>query len=930
MGLFDFSTNGFGSGPSLLRGSTLDPGDVGPSSTGVVPNLTVGAVTDPSVVGGTSEEPDSSSDLTGGAGDLISQENNESGPTRSTEDRPRGTPMDQRNTRSQRAEYFERGRRRVNTLTDLFGLDALVLGHLVFDIPPTAIRIKKGNITYRWKPLRTKESIAVKSGNGECYIEIDLAFDGIDQIRDSLSELISLWKKVPFCYVENAHIRKMMIPEKHGDSMALCLETLVLDAVAGRPSTVFATLVTRWFNYKPFSQNFWFRRDWRPLEGNIPQPNRQPDNDPRRTGDRNVTREGQPASSSETDPSRTILQDLSAIQDPAVLADAGNLPPEVGLFESRQSENPGDPTIAGTYPVVYPFNSQPFLDRVRQGADRPERIRSWSDSLRMNWNSFVRMPVPSSWRYSVERPPEVSVAATRPRQRQNFRAQTTPTGRIPQPVTGERTKVLFIGDSLMVGMTGQARTNGTSPGDGGIPFFQWNGNSRFPTENGFTYYGMMRVGARSVTMRSWWNTKKTDSDLKAPGNSSPCSGLAGVVIHSGTNDGATGPNIGAIRTIMQEAAQFGAIPVLLPLPPSDDADHISPAMRGHLRILFGSSSEFEAYQQALPDHHSQMMELARSVNNGVLLDYHVQLVEDQFRGSRSAPLAEIYMVKNSPRTGYYNIHWNPSGYTAAGNWVKSNLPWSSLRGQPQQQNTENNMWTVCAIEDGDTVWVWGTHPDDPSRQVLRSVRLQYCDTPETYSVYSDSQYNAGGANPLPNGQDSYRPASAKYGNLAKQALSSKIRVNSEVRIEWGGTGHYGRFLGVLFQGEEDINLWLVKNGYAFASLPRRPSSEMNEQEVGFKYWRAEQEARGLLDPPTGPRGIWAQQAVELEGVPDGFSSTVRAHLERLMEPKDFRAVYAPSSDGGQGGAPNGCTQAPVEEAGVDDPGGVDADVAPDS
>ncbi len=347
-----------------------------------------------------------------GAGDLVSQETGADGPTRGGDDTPRGTPrpLDQG---ADTSEYRARGEARVRALTDMFGEDALVLGHLLFEVPPLAIRIKKGNLTYRWKPLRTKESIAVKSGNGECYIEIDLAFVGLNQIQTSLAELIALWKKMPFCFIENVHIRRMIIPDSHNESMAVCLESLILDAVAGSPNAVYATLLLKWFNYKPYSKNFWFRREWRPAEGRRPQSN------PDTHGPHGQREEGGTPSPEIGDLARhSVMVDLSSIDDPATIdALTDNMAPEVGLFESVQIDNPGDPTIDGTYPVVYPFNSEPFLDRVRNGGDSPVRISSWSDGLSMKWNTFVKVAVPRSWRYNNGTQEEIPLSVLRSRDR---------------------------------------------------------------------------------------------------------------------------------------------------------------------------------------------------------------------------------------------------------------------------------------------------------------------------------------------------------------------------------------------------------------------------------------------------------------------------------------------------------------------------------
>ena len=108
--------------------------------------------------------------------------------------------------------------------------------------------------------------------------------------------------------------------------------------------------------------------------------------------------------------------------------------------------------------------------------------------------------------------------------------------------------------------------------------------------------------------------------------------------------------------------------------------------------------------------------------------------------------------------------------------------------------------------------------------------------------------------------------------------------------------------------------------------PESPSEEMQEQEEGFEYWRAERTAMGQWpdrdNPSNGPRGIWTQQAVTLD-LPDGFPESVANDLRTLMRPNLYRAAYGSSSDGGHGGTPSGCNQGDYEPAAEE--GGVDVD-----
>jgi len=465
-------------------------------------------------------------------------------------------------------QWRRAGAARVRALGSLFGTDALVLGHLIFQVPPLAIRVKKGNIIYRWKPLRTKESIAVKSGNGECFIEIDLAFVGVRQISESLGSLISLWKKIPFCPIENLHIRRMMLPEdsQAGQTMWVCLETLVMDAISGHPNTVYATLILRWFNYKPSSHNLMLRRDWI-ATGDT-------ESIPAREERRGVIKEDDDGEIPAVDTNSLIgtsIVDLSALDAPTSIDTAQ--PPEARLDGSSRTRDPGDSDIAPTYPVVYGFNSRPFINRVTSGVDSARRTSTWDDFLAFNWRSFIRTRVPISWQIAYEHPELTQVSRPALRDRGSEAA--------PPPVTGDRDVVLLMGDSIMVGFTGTSsrRDGGEAdtrlPGQGGPPwstatFFQGTSQRHFPTQSGFTYYCSCRVGAGSSRLRTWWNSIKSRSELKHSGQADG-SRLAGVVIHTGTNDGPNGPSVAHIQAIATEAAQMGANVVILPLPPSGRA-----------------------------------------------------------------------------------------------------------------------------------------------------------------------------------------------------------------------------------------------------------------------------------------------------------------------------------------------------------------------
>jgi len=57
-------------------------------------------------------------------------------------------------------------------------------------------------------------------------------------------------------------------------------------------------------------------------------------------------------------------------------------------------------------------------------------------------------------------------------------------------------------------------------------------------------------------------------------------------------------------------------------------------------------------------------------------------------------------------------------------------------------------------------------------------------------------------------------SSQDYGNKAKQALSKRIH-GQQVTVMVSDKDRYGRSIGTVFLDNENINLWLVANGYAW-------------------------------------------------------------------------------------------------------------------
>ena len=114
---------------------------------------------------------------------------------------------------------------------------------------------------------------------------------------------------------------------------------------------------------------------------------------------------------------------------------------------------------------------------------------------------------------------------------------------------------------------------------------------------------------------------------------------------------------------------------------------------------------------------------------------------------------------------------------------------------------------VTRVSDGDTIWV--------NAGFLRyKVRLNRIDAPES---------------------------NQPYGKESAAHLKSLIG-GREVRVEYETTDRYGRLLGIVYLGAADINLQMVRDGYAwhYRHFDKTPS-----------YAAAEREAQ------SAKRGLWA-------------------------------------------------------------------------
>jgi micrococcal nuclease len=132
--------------------------------------------------------------------------------------------------------------------------------------------------------------------------------------------------------------------------------------------------------------------------------------------------------------------------------------------------------------------------------------------------------------------------------------------------------------------------------------------------------------------------------------------------------------------------------------------------------------------------------------------------------------------------------------------------------------------TVTKVSDGDTI-----HVTTPEKTKL-TVRLYGMDAPETPKINQRTGHINKPGQP--------------YGDESWKALDAKI-MGKQVRLDIIDIDRYKRMVGVVWVGNRNINLEMVKDGYAEAYL------EYLKEPYRAQFIQAEKEAR------SAKRGIWS-------------------------------------------------------------------------
>jgi hypothetical protein len=139
--------------------------------------------------------------------------------------------------------------------------DIFVINDISLTIPPTSISVRKEDLTYQWRTLRTKSATKIPTGHGQVVVHVSIPFTSTQFL--SLHRLITQFRHSPFCYIENRYIRESIVPGwGKQQNMAFTMTNIHLSPYPGSSDTWMVELDLIWFNYFPYMHNYLFRDDW--------------------------------------------------------------------------------------------------------------------------------------------------------------------------------------------------------------------------------------------------------------------------------------------------------------------------------------------------------------------------------------------------------------------------------------------------------------------------------------------------------------------------------------------------------------------------------------------------------------------------------------------------------------------------------------------
>jgi murein DD-endopeptidase MepM/ murein hydrolase activator NlpD len=137
-----------------------------------------------------------------------------------------------------------------------------IINDMELIIPPTQIVVKKENLSWSWKTLRSAVSTKIASGNGINYVGLTIVFT--PDLLLHLHRLITQFRHSPFCYIENSFLRHSLVPHwSTWQNMAFTMTSLNVSNMPGYPGSFVVQLELRMFEYRAYTPNFLYKDEWK-------------------------------------------------------------------------------------------------------------------------------------------------------------------------------------------------------------------------------------------------------------------------------------------------------------------------------------------------------------------------------------------------------------------------------------------------------------------------------------------------------------------------------------------------------------------------------------------------------------------------------------------------------------------------------------------
>jgi len=143
--------------------------------------------------------------------------------------------------------------------------DVLVINDILFrDVPMTAISIENEADIAVTETLRTEAPHIQPKGRDSAVVSLQLMFREGHEQTVTLRRLMAELQHSPFVFLENNKVRQTLFASRAGktgpvlETMAFVVHFGSLSISQQLPGTIVLDLQLSEFNYKPFSEHFWY------------------------------------------------------------------------------------------------------------------------------------------------------------------------------------------------------------------------------------------------------------------------------------------------------------------------------------------------------------------------------------------------------------------------------------------------------------------------------------------------------------------------------------------------------------------------------------------------------------------------------------------------------------------------------------------------